>query len=308
MALVLGFYERLVSAIHSISPKTIKSLLNVLRGKENSFENFKTELERIDAFFLFKLTVGALVAIVALAKVMTFLLVEWHDPTYGFFFGLVLLSVVSPFQLIKRKSFSVIVFSLIGAVSVWGISNAVSGDDLIEKAQIKHELKLQKEAQQGHDPPSANKETAHRSVTTYLVFFMMGVIAISGMILPGISGSFLLLLMGGYFEMLKAIVDRDFSLLSVFALGCLVGVLLFTRLLNYLLRQFHDHTLGALLGLVMGSLWAIWPFKETAQVGEEIIYLSNRIPDSLGATEWMTAIAVIMGMVVIAFFLKVEKV
>ncbi len=306
MALVLGFYVRLIAAIHNISPTTFKVFFGSLLFNKEALQNLKSETERIDAFFLIKLGIGAMLAIVALAEIMTFLLIEWHNPTYGFFFGLVLLSVVSPYRLIQKKSLTVIILVIIGAASVWGVSNTVSSDDLLEKAQKKHEIKLQKDVRVKDTGGSAASGPA-RSAISYLAFFIMGIVAISGMVLPGISGSFLLLLMGGYFEILTAIVNRDFTLLGIFALGCVVGILLFTRLLNYLLTNFHDHTLGVLLGLVIGSLWAIWPFKHSVKVGTETVYLDNRIPEALGSAELLTILTTIIGMIVVYVFLKFEK-
>ena len=307
MALVLGFYERLVAAIHHISPSTFLIFLKALRCSRESFEVLQRELARIDAWFLIKLAVGALAAIVVLAKAMTYLLVEWHDPTYGFFFGLVLVSAVSPYRLIERKSLSVLAAVIIGASAVWGIGATVSDESLVEKAQIASEMKRQKQTESKDAADIAGSFGKKRTLPFYIGFFTMGAVAISGMILPGVSGSFLLLLMGGYFDILTAIVERDLFLLASFAGGCLVGILLFTRLLNYLLTAFRDHTLGALLGLVIGSLWAIWPFKRTAVVGGETTYLSNRIPESFGSMEWMTLLTAVVGMVIVYLFIRLER-
>ena len=307
LALVLGFYERLITAIHHISPTTLGVCINFFRFNRESADRLRDELKRIDAFFLARLGLGALIAIVALAKLMTYLLLEWHDPTYGFFFGLVLISVVSPYRLIVHKSISVFGAILVGAVFIWGLDNAVSGNILIEKARMKHTTTLQKTERNGDARAPVRDNDQKRNPVVYLGFFTMGAIAISGMILPGISGSFLLLLMGGYFEILAAIVSRDFLLLGAFVLGCVVGIVLFTRILHYLLTTFHDCTLGTLVGLVLGSLWIIWPFKHTTLVGEETVYLDNRLPSSLGLTEWTTIIAAIVGMAVVSLLIKLEK-
>ncbi|MCP4755850.1 MAG: DUF368 domain-containing protein [Proteobacteria bacterium] len=305
MALVLGFYERLISAIHHISPSTIKACVGILRFNSRSFEELQAELKKIDAFFLLKIAVGAMVAIVALANLMTYLLESWHDPTYGFFFGLVLISAAAPFKLIKRKSVSVLIAGLVALGVVVGVSNAVSGDALIEKAQVKYEMKASQESTSTADTASQPKPRTLDAVRL-LFLFLMGAVAISAMILPGVSGSFLLLLMGGYFEILKAITDRDIPVLLVFGLGCLIGIVVFTRFLNFLLERWHDQTMGALLGLVIGSLWAIWPFKTSAVVGGETIYLSNRWPDLLGSMELYTLLAALIGMVIVSFLLWME--
>lgn len=301
MALIMGFYHRLITAIQNVNFKSIMNLLALFKFNRVGYQIFYAELKKIDAFFLIRLFIGAAFAIIALAKVMTYLLTQWHDPTYGFFFGLVLLSVVAPFQLIKKISPIVVIIAIVAAGLVIGSSNAVSSSELIKKAEVKQALKQQVNAVE-KSPERQNKQYAK-----YFLFFIMGAIAISAMILPGVSGSFLLILMGGYFEMLTAIVNRDFILLGSFALGCLIGLVVFTRILNYMLNKFHDQTLAFLLGLVAGSLWVIWPFKNIAKVGEEIIYLNNTIPAQFGTSEMMTIATALVGMVIVYIFLKMEN-
>jgi putative membrane protein len=301
MALIMGFYHRLIEAIQNITLKSILNMLAILKFNRNGIQSFQAELKRIDAFFLFRLFIGAIFAIVVLAKLMTYLLTQWHDPTYGFFFGLVLLSVVAPYRLISKITPIVLLVTLIASVMVIGLSKGVSGDDLIKKAQVKQELKVQK------DSLTADSKPVNQTYKKYLLFFIMGAIAISAMILPGVSGSFLLILMGGYFEMLSAIVNRDFILLGSFALGCLIGLMVFTRFLNIMLKRFHDQTLAFLLGLVAGSLWVIWPFKNSVRIGDEVIFLDNMIPSQFGVSEVLTLMTVIVGMIVVFIFLKMEN-
>lgn len=261
MALVMGIYERFINAIHNINGGTISALLGLLLFKKESWKKFKDEAERIDFMFLLMIAMGALASIAALANIMTMLLTEWHDPTYGFFFGLVALSAWAPFAMIKNKKAVVVwIAALVAAVLVVLTAEAVSsGDALIEKARVKQEMQL------NHD--GAAQPAAAMTAGGLLYFFILGAVTISTMILPGVSGSFLLLLMGGYFEVLKAVATWDWLLLGTFALGCLVGILLFSRLLNFVMSRWHDKTMGFLLGLVAGSLWMIWPFKHTMQVG-----------------------------------------
>ena len=166
---------------------------------------------------------------------------------------------------------------IIGAISVISISTGVSEDKLIEKAKYKQEVRMQKESTNKNkfatNKPNIN--TNKQIWKDYFYIFILGSIAITAMILPGVSGSFLLLVMGGYFEILAAIAARDLGILSVFALGCVVGILIATKFIKYFLDRWHDATMSFLLGLVLGSLWMIWPFKTSAEVGHETIYLSN---------------------------------
>jgi putative membrane protein len=105
LALVLGIYERLIGAINNISFETVKASFGLLKFNKDGWKNFTAELHRIDAFFLASILTGALISIGALAKVMTYFLEHFHDPTYGFFCGLVIVSAWVPFKLIKKHSF-----------------------------------------------------------------------------------------------------------------------------------------------------------------------------------------------------------
>jgi len=290
MALVLGIYERLLTAISSIGPGTIKISISILSFKKEKFKEFTDEMKRIDLLFLLIIMLGALTAIVLLAKLMSLFLNDYHDPTYGFFFGLVLLSAYSPYKMIKNKMIYHFVIILIAAVIVLFISQYISsGDKLIEKAMLK-----------GSD---LNIDT---QINHFYVLFLGG-ISISAMILPGVSGSFLLLLLGGYFPVLKAIADRDILFLSLFAVGCALGLFIFTKLLNFLLKNFHDGTMSFLVGLVIGSLWMIWPFKKMLLVNSNKVYLNNIFPDSIGMNELLTFLAIILGMFIVFVLLFIEK-
>ncbi len=301
MALVLGFYERLIDAVHNISGKTIEALFGLFRFNRTGIENLKSELRRIDADFLAAILLGALAAIVALASLMTYLLKKWHDPTYGFFFGLVLISAFVPYRIIKRKTIPVFLSFILAVAGVLAVSGAISDAEKIEKARVKYELK-----EKGKSGRTENSVKRDLSPVKIVYLFFTGAIAISAMILPGVSGSLLLLIMGAYFDILAAIADRDFLLLGIFAAGCIAGILLFTRLLNFLLKRWGDETMGGLLGLVVGSLWMIWPFRNSANVGDEIIYLSNRMPGEFGPNEWLTIACTVAGMIIVALFIKME--
>ncbi|MCK5241741.1 DUF368 domain-containing protein [bacterium] len=303
MALVLGIYERLIAAIHNISLETVKSCFGVLKMKAAAREVFWREMRRIDVFFLGTLGLGAVVAIVALANAMTYLLEKQHDPTYGFFFGLVAVSAWVPYQLIRKKTWVSLLVGLVALGSVVMLANTMSGEAMLEKEQTKYEMKLAQE--QAFDQAAAT--TKKHAPWHLLLMFIAGAVAISAMILPGISGSFLLLLMGAYFEILKAITYRDFLVLFVFALGCGIGILVFTRFLNFLLKRWHDVTMSFLLGLVLGSLWAIWPFKAVTQVGEKTIYLANQMPTTIGSNALLTTLTFLLGGAIVSVFIWLEQ-
>jgi len=303
LALVLGIYERLITAINNISLRTLTSLLGLVKCNRRAWEVFTAEMRRIDLVFLILIELGAIASIVALANLMTFLLKNFHDPTYGFFLGLVAVSALVPYKLIKKKS---VICGLMALLAVGGIlllSQSVSEDARLEKVQVKYEMKQAKAASMDEKVPD---KSGDYSLPHLLFMFVVGAVGISAMILPGISGSFLLLLMGAYFEVLRAITYLDFIIIIAFSLGNLVGLLVFARFLKYLLRHWYDYTMGFLTGLVLGSLWAIWPFKTSSQVGGETIYLRNRMPEAWGGNEFATLAMVLIGGAIVAAFIWIE--
>lgn len=308
MALVLGIYERMLAAIKNISSNTVFATLGLLRFNAESFKRFKEEMKKADVLFLLIILAGALSAIVVLAQLMTYLLLQWHDPTYGFFFGLVLVSVWAPYKLIKEKSSGVFISGIIAFVLLFSMS-VFSGNIMLQKAQntqAAQTIELSA-AQQGGLQAVTLETEKEFSVSRGILFFVYGAVSISAMILPGISGSFVLLLMGGYFDVLRAVTERELLLILTFGLGCLIGLLLFTRLLNFLLKKYYDKTMGFLVGLVLGSLYAIWPFKATQVVGGETVYLNSIVPQSFGLNEVMTIMTFLAGSLIVLLFFKLEK-
>ena len=140
-----------------------------------------------------------------------------------------------------------------------------------------------------------------------LLFFTAGVVALCAMILPGISGSFMLLLMGVYFDLLICINERQILMLAIFAAGAATGLLVFSRFLNYLLQKHGDATMSFMLGLVIGSLYAIWPFKSFGMVAGRRVDVANIIPAGFTANEGNTLLAFVMGLLLVMIFMAIEK-
>ncbi len=303
LALVLGIYERLIDAIHRISLQTLKACLGLFRFNREGWLAFKQEMSRIDALFLISIQLGAMTSIVALAKLMTYLLEHFHDPTYGFFWGLVLVSAWVPFKLIKRHSWKTVVAAVLALMAVVAMNTTISDESKLAKAQAKYELKMEK----GQSTQPAQREKLDHSPGQLLYMVLVGALGIAAMILPGISGSFLLLLLGVYFIVLKSIIYLDLIIIASFSLGNIIGLLTFSRFLNYALSHWYDVTMSFLMGLVIGSLTAIWPFKHTAQVGAETIYLSDRWPQALGGNELMTLVTAVLGALIVVLFIYLEQ-
>ncbi|SDG91761.1 putative membrane protein [Pseudomonas benzenivorans] len=182
-----------------------------------------------NATFLLTLLAGILTSVVSLARLITYLLEHQPIPVWSFFFGLILVSSHIVAREIRRWNWSRAVSFLLGAAFAYWITVASP-------------------VQWGSDP---------------LSLFFAGAIAICAMILPGISGSFILVLLGLYPFILGAVKSLDLPVLVLFASGCLVGIVSFAGLLRWLLVRWRDLALAFLTGLMLGSLNKIWPWKET---------------------------------------------
>jgi putative membrane protein len=199
------------------------SLLNMIKH-----QGIKAALVHINAWFLLAVFGGILTSILSLAKVISWLLSNYPIPVWSFFFGLILFSVIHMLKQVKSFNTIRLVLFVIGVVFAYIIT-------------MLNPIALE---------------------VSYLNFFIAGCIAICAMILPGISGSFILLLLGLYPAVLAAVKGMEVGMLAVFAFGCLVGLLSFSHVLSALLRKFHDETVMFLTGLMLGTLGKIWPWKE----------------------------------------------
>lgn len=179
--------------------------------------------------FLLILFSGVLLSIVSLARVITWLLETQPIAIWSFFFGLIIVSCYLVARDVQRWCLNRWLALVAGAVFAWWITVASP-------------------VSWGHDP---------------LSLFAAGAVAICAMILPGISGSFILLLLGLYPTVLTAIKQLELGVLSVFAAGCLFGLLAFARVLRVALERFRDVTLALLIGIMLGSLNKVWPWKKT---------------------------------------------
>ena len=313
MAVMLGIYERLIRALHHIGFSTARKLLSILTLKKGAISEARAELDRIDFRFLIAITFGALLAVVASARLLIYLLNEQHDPTYGFFSGLVLISVIIPFKMLKRFTVKECVSLLLAAGLTVGLTLSMSGEKRLESEQRKHELKesqLSGNVITGTEastvaPQDASKDANH-AVGVLLYLFLCSAIAVSAMILPGISGSFIFLLLGVYFDILAAVDNRDWIVIGFVALGGIVGLLAFTRLLNYVLERYYDLTISFLIGLMLASLYGLWPFRSYAMVGEERIDIAHILPQA-NMNLVITVLAFLVGCGVVFLFYRLES-
>ncbi len=190
----------------------------------------KAAWKQLNGSFLAALFLGIFVSIVSLAKVIKHLLESQPILLWSFFFGLVLASIIYIAKQITDWNFKALLVLIIGAVIAYFITTL---NPLI----------------------SGNSSS--------LFVFVAGAIAICAMILPGISGSFILVLLGAYKPVLEAVNNRDFKTILVFMAGAVVGLLTFSKVLKWLFKNHKNLTLAVLTGFIIGSLNKIWPWKET---------------------------------------------
>jgi len=297
LALILNIYEPLIEGIHNISWNTVFKFFKLFTFRKQALKEFADEMKSIRFGLLVLVIGGAGVSILLFSSLMSYLIQNHQAPTFGFFFGLIIISIVIPLNMIKKIDFRVVIALVIAIALIMGLSMMETD-----------ETKIQKEEQKILMDETGVVESDDNSVLDYAYLMLCGGVATSTMIIPGVSGAFVLLLMGKYFDVLAAVSSMNIAVLGVFALGALLGLLLFSRFLNYLLKKHHDTTMGFLTGLVIGSLWAIWPFKELYTLSSgEVITLSNIIPNQLGSSEIVTIFTILAGMAVVLLMILVEK-
>ena len=189
--------------------------------------NIKDALDHVSWRFLLAVGAGILTAIFSLAKILSLLLQNHPVLIWSFFFGLIFASILIVSRHIDKWSLLTIVFVTLGSIFTYYIIGIVP-------AQIP-------------DTP--------------LFLFMSGVLAICAMILPGISGSFILVMLGKYHYILDAVNNLDIFVLLLVGAGGLTGLIIFVRLINWLLSNYYDLIIALLTGMMIGSLRKIWPWK-----------------------------------------------
>ena len=211
------------------------ALLTTLRK-----EGFRAFWKSLNGNFLLAVVSGIALSVASLARLISWLLETKPVLLWSFFFGLVLASVFLVAKAIGRWHPGTITMFVIGAITAWFITSL---------------------------PPIEN--------SAGLPFlFLSGALAICAMILPGISGAFILVLLGSYKTVLDAVHLRNLAILGAVALGALFGLLSFARLLKWMFAHFKNGTLALLTGFILGSLNKIWPWKrvlETRVYGEKVV-------------------------------------
>ncbi|MCL1096743.1 DUF368 domain-containing protein [Shewanella gelidii] len=220
----IAFITGILDTLLNSVRKINPSLIDVIRK-----QGLKAAFIHVNGTFLGVLLAGILTSIFTLAKLISWLLSHHPIPVWSFFFGLIIISVIHMLKQVQGITPARVILFIAGILFAWAIT-------------ILNPIALQ---------------------PTYLNIMIAGSIAICAMVLPGISGSFILLLMGLYTPILGAVKSLDVAIIMCFACGALFGILTFSHLLSAMLRRWHDATLVFLTGLMLGTLGKIWPWKQT---------------------------------------------
>lgn len=259
--------------LRSIKTITGKTLSLILRG------NIRGAWESVPVGFLFPLAAGLFSAIFSLANLLGYLLEAYPAFVYAFFFGLV---IASAFAVARKIPAWNVTYGIVAVVCFVGAYYLVGAIPV---------------------------ETPN----TLPMFFLAGMIAICAMILPGISGSFILLILGKYAQVLGAVRELNLIVLAVFAAGCAVGISFFSRILSWLFAKHHDLAVAGLSGVMIGSARKLWPWQEVVSTrinshGEVVPLLTRNIVPEIGnIATWGALGLMIAGVVIILAMLRFDR-
>jgi len=256
-----------IALISGIYPKLLDAISNIKPSllSELSKKGFAFVAEKIHLKFLITLFAGIFASVLTLAKGISYLL-EFHPVLiWSFFLGLILGSILLMVKQIKGKRSLVIIAGLLGMLLAAGVDFLPVGEDT--------------------------------STLPYL--FLSGALAICAMILPGISGSFILVILGSYEPIIQAVHQRDLKTIAVVGAGAIIGLLSFARILKWFFHRYPNATLALMTGFIAGSIPAVWPWKDSASGS---LYLP-----SLGLDSDQLLLAILLSLLGLLLIIGLEK-
>lgn len=229
--IVPGVSGGTMALILGIYEKFIDSLrsFNITLFKTLKKNGIRAAWQHVNGSFLLPLLGGILISVATLARIITWLLENYPPLIWAFFFGLVLASSIIVLRKVGSWNVTKVIIFIVGGVVAYYITIM----------------------------------TPTTTPNTWWFILLAGSIAITAMLLPGISGSFILVLLGKYHFILSAVKDMDITILSLFAFGCGLGLILSSRVIHWVLHRFHDYALAGIVGFMIGSLNKVWPWKQT---------------------------------------------
>ena len=271
IAFILGIYPKLINAIKSFDSKWLSMIFSL---------NFRSGLQRPDFNFLIPLGIGILSAVFFFTRIIPLpILVRTHSEIiYGLFFGLVLGSII-----LFLYKLGTILISKYFIFLLFGIFFGVYFISLV---------------------PSSTPDDSW-------FIFICGIVSISAMLLPGVSGSFILLMMKKYAYILNAVGHIELSIITPFIFGVITGLIVFSRLISYILEYFYQQTILFMTGLLIASLYVIWPFQnrfyEIIQNKEIMISSRPQIPELLSEQVFYSITMMIFGLLIVIILSRFSK-
>jgi len=316
---LLGLYERTLGALSRFNAKSVTALLRTACGtvfsgqRKDNLKQLGVQAQALDIPFIIRLLAGAAAAILLLSGVMEFLLEKHFSNTYAFFFGLILMSAVMSLKMMKRIKPAHLIHIAIGAAVTVAITASVDPSTGVKMKSERYEKEYAESISPRESAASTNSTEStlsaepsaagHNSIKSngyrlkyagrytaaeFAAAAVAGAVAICAMILPGLSGSLVLILSGKYHEVISAIsglktLQLDYVVfLIIMATGMGLGLLAFARLVNFVFKRFYDDTVAVMIGLIVGSLYALWPFKQTV-IMDQYVKAQNGITLIKGA-------------------------
>lgn len=240
---VSGGTIALLTGIYSRIINAIDALMRISNWKLLLKGDLKAFWKAVEGRFLLALGIGVVASVFTLAKLMEYVLANHPVQTWAFFFGLILASVYYMLRDIKNLKW-------LDAVQVF--AGLVLGLVVCTL-------------------------TPTKTPDTMWFIFICGAIAVCTMILPGISGSFILVILGKYDYIMRAVSALDLPTLFVFALGCVVGILAFAKFLHWLLARYERSTMLVLIGFVLGSLVKVWPWNDLSLIPDGQLHIASAV-------------------------------
>jgi len=261
-----------------------EELINSIKAVNKDFitKLFKLQIKNLyNTFpwrFLLSVALGIFTAVLSLSHFIEWLLIFHPIVTWSFFLGLIVASV---FVVTKR-------------VNKWGITEGFFlGVGVIVSFIIV-----------GLTPAT--------TPNTFIYIFLAGALAICAMILPGISGSFMLVILGKYADILSAVNHLDFVTLGIFMAGILVGITTFARILGFLFKNYHNYTVAVLIGFMLGSIRKIWPYKQVVETtidthGKIVPLIEKNAMPVVNSTFYIGVLMMIVGILLVIIIERISE-
>ena len=271
IAFILGIYSKLIDAIKSFDSKWLRMLF---------LFNLKGVLQRPHFNFLVPLGIGIFLAVLFFTHIIPLpILISTHSEIiYGLFFGLVLGSIfLFLYQLRKKLIINNLFFLFFGVIFGYYFISLI---------------------------PSSTPNDS-------LFIFICGIVSISAMLLPGISGSFILLIFNKYSYILNAIGHFELSVMTPFIFGITVGLIFFSRLISYVMKKFYEQTVLFMVGLLAASLYVIWPFQnrsyDISRAKEVLISSSPYMPELVNQDVFYSISMMVFGVFMVIILSRFSK-